>query len=1076
LKSGLVAYYQFDGTAEDKSGNNNHGLIQGGVSVVTDRTKKNGKALRFDGLSGCIEIANGMAFDFSSNLTIAFWVNPGKQPTSNSADIFSKGQWADSNLAGTQWSVENSGLINSFHFFFQQASTPPAFIQSTYVTYPQGDWSHLVISKSRLKVTTYFDGVNVGSETMSNPNLLLNGGLSLTIGAIKGSNGLFSRFFNGSLDDIFIFNRAITAMEVTELYSFDLPTGLPSRMPTGQPSRQPSACPTSQPTSKPTSSRPSTKPSHYPSEKPSNQPIASPSCQPSSSPSNPPTVQPSVVPSTQPVAIPSSQPSSPPTNQPTAFPTCQPSMNPSVIPSSGPSRQPSTVPSSRPSNQPSGLPSVLPTLIPSVQPSGNPTGIPSSLPSSSLPSTKPSRIPTSQPSSLPSSPPSSVPTTHPSTDPSVSPRTSPSSLPSIYPSSHPSKQPSSQPSGQPTCLPSDQPTTNPSNQPTERPSTQPTTHPSDRPSRIPTKQPLSMPSGQPTSSPSNQPTIVPSNRPTRSPSSAPSNKPSRRSSLAPSAQSTVIPSHHPSCQPSNQPTVKPSKQPVSHPSSQPTSVPRHPSISPSRATTQPTTSKPIIKIPTVLPPFPLVVPTAVPTIQTISVLPSSAVPFKGSLFFFGSFLTQTTESIPNIDLLEEDNVIGSSYIVFGFKDKERKVQEREIIIGSRSSHGLYTPIIRNEEQTAGLIQDRSMSRASLPIGDVNGDSFEDLIVCDPINNYCNVYLNNRIVGFQNLRVSFVIKSDHNDLFGWSIAKLNDINGDNFDDFAISALSSNNISIFFGSNNVPDEILIDQRNLAIIGSQFDQNSGLALSSAGDFNSDGTSDLLFSAVQLSPFQNVIYVLFLRPQMLKHDIAIDNLIPNRDYFKISAPLFSFAGFSLSNLGDINQDGFDDIIIGSIPYSARYLTQKSYVIYGRNSSSMKSLDLSQWKEEDGFAITGGGFMVGGSGDVNGDGIPDIMISSYQQWQGKGNNYIMVYPNRNISSPPTFLPSSQPSSMPSVSPSSLPSILVPFPTNLPTSKGGGVTFPPFLPTTFKPTFAPKILNPTRMNPFHQTIYVFTHR
>jgi hypothetical protein len=202
------------------------------------------------------------------------------------------------------------------------------------------------------------------------------------------------------------------------------------------------------------------------------------------------------------------------------------------------------------------------------------------------------------------------------------------------------------------------------------------------------------------------------------------------------------------------------------------------------------------------------------------------------------------------------------------------------------------------------------------------------------------------------------------------------------------------------------------------------------------------------------------------MKQDIFIDKLISNHNYFKLFAPVFSFAGFSLSNLGDINQDGFDDIVIGSIPYSGKYLTQKTYVIYGRKNSS-STLYLSQITEEEGFVITGGGFMVGGPGDVNGDGIPDIMISEYQHWQGKGNSYIIIYP-RHMSSPTTFLPSSQPSTFPSLSPTSCPSLQIQFPTNVPTFQEttefpvSKDTFPPFLPRTQSPSRAPKILNPSR--------------
>jgi hypothetical protein len=846
----------------------------------------------------------------------------------------------------------------------------------------------------------------------------------------------------------------------------DVPSTQPSSSPSSQPTRQPSGHPTSVPSSSPSgqpSSKPSLQPASHPSTHPSTRPSARPTSllnsQTSSQPTSEPSKQPTSLPTVQPTAFPTTQPTSVPSNQPSSFPsvtpTSQPSSSPSNVPTRVPSSQPTAGPSVQPSSQPSNLPSVKPNCVPSCNPSTPPTSFPShssTIPQPSAPSVS------SHPSPLSSLSPSRGPTTQPSSQPSIEPTTQPterpSSFPSVQPSSQPTRQPTRSPSASPSHCPSSQPSLGPTSFPSFQPTSLPTLQPSSVPSTLPTNPPTSLPSRRPTSQPSIDPSIAPTNQPTTLPSSIPSSQPTRKDKSLP----TQSPSPHPTGSPisiSSFPTQVPTTIITERPSPVPTPLP---SIYPTR---QPTTSLPPTKTPTVRPSFPA----DSPLTPTISVFPPN-VRFEGKLFSFGSYLS-SVQTIPDIYLTEE--TVGSSYIIFGFHEgKERK--KREIVIGSRSSEGLCVPL-ENETGGGGLIQDKSMSRTSLPIGDFNGDAHEDLLVCDPLNSVCYAYFGNGN-GMKNLQLSFALKSMNSDLFGWSTAKLNDINGDGFTDIAISALSSNVIYLFFGGNSYLNDIIVNQLNastgIKIIGSQNDQNSGLALSSAGDFNSDGYSDLLFSAVQISPYQNVIYILFLRPIIIPRDIAMDSLALNKDYLKLSAPLFSFAGFSLSNLGDINQDGFDDIIIGSIPYSGRYLTQKSYVIYGRNSS-FNTLSLGEMSEQDGFTIIGGGFMVAGPGDVNNDGIPDIMISSYQQWQGRGNSYLMVYPRKNITSPPTLLPSSSPSSAPSNFPTAIPSIKLQFPTNIPTfqdtsrSPVSESTFPPFLPATQLPSFAPKTTKPTRI-------------
>ncbi len=301
------------------------------------------------------------------------------------------------------------------------------------------------------------------------------------------------------------------------------PSIQPSTQPTGQPSSQPSTRPSGQPTEQP-SEQPTVQPSTQPSSQPSDQPTGQPTGQPSGQPSMQPSGQPTAQPSGQPTAQPSIQPSTQPTGQPSSQPSTQPSGQPTGQPSSQPSMQPSTQPSAQPSMQPSGQPTAQPsgqpTAQPSIQPSTQPTGQPSSQPStrpSGQPTEQPSEQPTVQPSTQPSSQPSDQPTGQPTGQPSGQPTAQPSIQPSTQPTGQPSSQPSTQPSGQPTGQPSSQPSMQPSGQPTGQPTAQPSIQPSTQPTNQPSTQPSSRPSLQPSGEPSSVPSVEPTFYPTFAP-------------------------------------------------------------------------------------------------------------------------------------------------------------------------------------------------------------------------------------------------------------------------------------------------------------------------------------------------------------------------------------------------------------------------------------------------------------------------------------------------------------------------------------------------------------------------------
>jgi sugar lactone lactonase YvrE len=833
-----------------------------------------------------------------------------------------------------------------------------------------------------------------------------------------------------------------------------LPTPLPTSQPTTRPSTQPSGRPTTFPSTQPTSV-PLVRPTGHPSEQPTNRPSTQPSSRPSS--------HPSLQPSSCPTSVPSSQPQSRPSGQQTASPSTLPTTIPLSVPSSSPSRRPSLPPSAQPTNSPttppsvfrSALPSSIPshgstsrftdsqtTAIPSVFPSSPPTPFPSSFAPSGQPSSVPSVLPTVQPSSQPTTVPSSVPTKIPSGAPSPQPSSFPSSQPSIQPSSTPSRSPStrpttfpsSQPSSRPsTCFPTSGPTVRfvLSHSPTLFSSISPSSSPSSHPSSYPSSRPSQCPSSHPSSQPSSSPSIQPTDRPSTSPSSEPTVQPTRK------------PSQRPTSAPSTQPTRQPTGQPVNRPSSQPSS---RPSKTITVFSSSPTTLTPVFtptfplptKQPSILPSYR---PNSYPDFGKISVLPNTK-RFQGNLFLFGISTPQPEATIQDIDLSSSDigTVVSNQdcFIVFG---QRKKIKEN---INLQSVNGDHNDGITVRVPSALSHERNNVVRSSAVVGDINGDGYSDMVIGYPFQSLCLVYFGSGLSGFSDLVVAFTLYGVSGSEFGWSVSDIGDLNDDKVGDMIISAKATGIVYVIFGRTDSSSDIHVDRltssQGFRIIGSREALITGISVASAGDFNNDGFSDILFSSLSSSASQGMIYVLLGRNKSISpsfHDIYLDHL-NDTTAFTLLTPLFSFAGLSLAGVGDMNNDGFDDIAVGSLPYKGGYQTQRTYLIFGKALERSERLELSQMREGiDGIVITGGGFMVVGPGDVNNDAIPDLMIVNYPSWQGKSSSFLIHFPENNITSSPTVIPFSVPSALPSSLPSLSPTAILTteIPSNVPTRK-----------------------------------------
>jgi len=235
LTDGLVAYYPFNGNANDESGNGNHGAVYNAV-LSSDRLGNTNSAYSFDGLSSYIEVVDGAQFDFPNDMSISVWVKAGLYQSDEYAVILSKGV-GTSNAKGS-FTIHQCESRTNF-YFFSYVPSPNTYSAAGWDCYNffyanENQWKHFTVVKQDNSVSYYLNGVlssvqnNIGSS-----NIISSGSLPFLIGAtnkaftIPASN--LVRFFHGSLDDLSIYNRALTSEEVEQLYNYNLaPTPSPT--------------------------------------------------------------------------------------------------------------------------------------------------------------------------------------------------------------------------------------------------------------------------------------------------------------------------------------------------------------------------------------------------------------------------------------------------------------------------------------------------------------------------------------------------------------------------------------------------------------------------------------------------------------------------------------------------------------------------------------------------------------------------------------------------------------------------------------------------------------------------------
>ena len=191
---------------------------------------------------------------------------------------------------------------------------------------------------------------------------------------------------------------------------------------------------------------------------------------------------------------------------------------------------------------------------------------------------------------------------------------------------------------------------------------------------------------------------------------------------------------------------------------------------------------------------------------------------------------------------------------------------------------------------------------------------------------------------------------------------------------------------------------------IAGTESEGSFGAAASGIGDLNGDGLADFIVGAPAMSRGGDsrvgACFVVFGRTTGFPAQFDLATLDGSNGFQLLGTGAFAQTGQAVSFAGDVNGDGLDDLLIGapSASFGGVQGTGAAYVVWGRNTGFPATLDLATLDGTTGFTIPGPGqsdqlgSAVAWAGDVNHDGIDDLLVSSFSASPGGEINAGMVY------------------------------------------------------------------------------------
>ncbi len=348
---------------------------------------------------------------------------------------------------------------------------------------------------------------------------------------------------------------------------------------------------------------------------------------------------------------------------------------------------------------------------------------------------------------------------------------------------------------------------------------------------------------------------------------------------------------------------------------------------------------------------------------------------------------------------------GASYVVFGSAS------------GFGASLNLSTLDGSNGFVINGINADDGSGNVVSSAGDINGDGIDDLMIVAPHFTE-DIYDGGAGGGYvvfgsasgfgASLNLSTLDGSNGfiMDYFTPSHVGAGDVNGDGIDDLITGwAVIFGSVGGFGATGDVV--FYLDGSNGFVINDidTKERSNRRPVSSAGDVNGDGIDDLIIGIDLADPNgldnAGASYVVVGQAGGFDARLDLSTLDGSNGFVINGINANDWLGHSVSLAGDVNGDGFDDLIVGAVWADPNGLDNAgaSYVVFGQAGGFEATLDLSTLDGSNGFVINGInaherlGRSVSSAGDVNGDGFDDLIVGATRadpKGERAGSSYVL--------------------------------------------------------------------------------------